>query len=490
MFFKSPEYQVRAGAALAGSIVVMLAMILAYQLTHKKSASLVAGLVFAFSPWLIQFSRMAFETIFMLMVLMLSLSVFLKWLSTKNKWWLYFSGILLGLNVYTYRPMSLFAPLLVVVLIIFFFKELLKMGVLRVLIWLLMIAIIIVPFLYVTTIVSADQPRINQISIFSNPDLPIMVQRNREVDSSDYSNPQIGKKATVTSFFFHSKALSYLSALAGNYYKTFSTQFLFISGDPNGRHSPKNTGELLFVDAIGLIAGLAVVARNLKDKRYLLLLALLLLAPIPSDLTVDGADHASRLMILAGPLLIIVSLGYTEIVYWIAKERKHWFVLPLLIGIWLLAVIFYLHQYFIHYPIESARDYGYGYKQAIEKINGLKNDYKEIRLTEKNDPPMLYYLFWSKIPPGHSPLDLVRPQFWKSGACSKEVIDKFSPNTVYMLTHTDLYLDFRNGKDKVPTGIRLLDIIKYPDNEVAYYLITRDTKNGTPVLADKVSACK
>lgn len=39
-------------------------------------------------------------------------------------------------------------------------------------------------------------------------------------------------------------------------------------------------------------------------------------------------------------------------------------------------------------------------------------------------------------------------------------------------------MDFRSpDKDKVPQGLKVIDVIKYPNNEVAFYLITKNTKN-------------
>lgn len=505
LLFKSPEYQVRAGAAFAGAIGVFLAMILAYQLSGNRLASLITGLVFTFSPWQIQFSRIAFEAIFMQLVFFASISTFLFWRVFKKPWLFFLSAILLGLNVYTYRTMSLFAPLTVLLLIAVYFKEIIQEGWVKVSIWLFLIGVMVLPFLYATTITSADQPRINQISIFSNPMTPILVQRHREVDSNDYVNPQIGKRPVVTSYFFHNKLVSYITAFGANYYKNFSTEFLFLNGDPNRRQSSDKIGELLFIDFIGLAAGLVLIGKNLKDKKYQLLLALLFLAPIPSDLTIDGAAHASRLMIMAGPLLIIVGLGYTNIVIWLSKRKKYWLGIPLLFSIWLLAIIFYFDQYFVHYPIESSRQFGYGYKEAINKILEAKNQYKEVRLTSNNDPPMLYFLFWSNTPPkavqdygvefgettikGKS-LDFVKPYDFGDRLCESKEIEKLDPQTIYLATYGNLPLDLRNDKNKAPTGIKLIDVIKYPDNEVAYYLITRETKNGVSVIPNKTNECK
>lgn len=537
LFFQSPDYQTRAGAALAGTISVVLAMVLIKQLTISNVAIVITGLVFAFSTWQIQFSRMAFETIFMQMVFLAAIICFLYWQKVQRVWLFFLSAFLLGLTVYTYRPMSLFAPITVLVILALFYRDFIKQGVTRVLLWLSIIGVMIIPFLYATTLGSADQPRINQISIFSDKKIPIFVQRNRELDSNDFANPEIGKRAVPSSFIFHNKVLSYLTAFGRNYVKSFSGEFLFLTGDPNVRHSPKNTGVLLFVDIIGLIAGLAVVGKNIKDKRYQLLLALLLLSPIPSDLTMDGGTHASRLMLLGTCLLFVIGLGYTHVVEWlytryrlffchsriytepcvsaggnpclparqVYKSLISLFALIILVSTWLLSVTFYLHHYFIHFPVDSSREFGYGYRQAIEKINQIGDQYQAIRLTENHDPPMPYYLFWANVPPkevqnygvefGESiiknqPLDEIKPIYFNDRLCLVEEIIKLHSNTLYLVTFGNLPMDFRNNKDTVPTGIKLIDIIQYPDNEVAYYLLTRDTKDGVEIQPDKASYCK
>ena len=506
LFFKSPEYQVRAGAAMAGVVVVILSMLLAYQLTKKKTATIITGLVFAFSPWQIQFSRIGFEAIFMLMVFLASISTFLYWQSSKKLWAFYLSAILLGLNVYTYRTMSLFGPLTIILVIIIYFKDIWKQGAVMVGIWLTILTVMILPFLYVTTVGSADQTRIDQISVFSDPKVPIKVIRNREIDSNDFGNPEIGKKAVWWSKLFHNKGVSYMTAFGENYFRNFSTDFLFLSGDPNNRHSPSNTGVLLISDVVGLMIGLSFVVKNIKDKKFQLLLGLLFLSPIPSDLTMDGANHASRLMTMAGPLLLIVGLGYSVLVLWLTRNKKYRWGISLLVMGWLIGVIFYLQNYFIHYPIESARQFGYGYKQAVEKITSLRKDYPQVRLTSLNDPPLLYYLYWSQTSPKQvqaygsnfdeqtirkMPLDNVKPISWGAKVCTLDEITKLDPKTIYMVAYVNLPMDFRSAdKDKVPTGIKLIDVIKYLDNEVAYYLITRDTKSGVPVMPSRLDACK
>lgn len=68
MILDTPALQVRATNALVGAVVVGLAMVLIWIWTKNRKAMVITGIVFALSPWLIQFSRIAFEAIFVLLL--------------------------------------------------------------------------------------------------------------------------------------------------------------------------------------------------------------------------------------------------------------------------------------------------------------------------------------------------------------------------------------------------------------------------------------
>lgn len=506
LLFSSPEYQVRATTAFVGALVVLLASIISFQLTGSRLAMVITSLVFAFSPWQVHFSRLAFEAEYLLLFLLTFTTALYQWQKTNSERYFYLSALALGLSVYTYRTASLIAPVLLVTTPLYFFKQFAKMGAKKVSLWFILGLILVLPFLYATTIGSKDQTRISQISIFSDSMTPIEVQRSRELVSGNFQNSTLGQSATLWSKVFHNKVLSYLEKFKSNTFNNFSPNFLFLNGDPNGRHSAKNTGELLFLDVIALIAGVYLFFVHLKDQRYSYLVFLLFLGAVPANLTMDGANHASRLISFSGPLLIIVSLGYYAIVTFITRQKKAKLLLIPLIFTWVFTVLQFCSNYFLQFPIVNSREFGYGFKEAVSKITLLEKDYQHIVLTESNDPPILYYLYWANIPPkdiqqygtefGHKVtkgtyLDKVRPYKFEVALCNPESIDQLRSDTLYLVSFQNLPLDFRSpDKDRIPNGIKLLDVIRYPDNEVAFYLITRDTLNGKVIPSSKTQKCK
>ncbi len=504
--FKTPELQIRAGTAIVGIFVVGLSMVISWQLTASYLASLVTGLVFAFSPWMIHFSRMAFEAEYSLLFIFLFLALFFQWRKNKKSTMLYFSALILGLSVYTYRTMSFLAPVLLAVTFLFYYKDFFALGLKKCFLWLGICFFVMAPFLYATTIGSKDETRISQISIFSDPTIVIDIQRSREMVSGNFQNPSLGQKPSFRSKVFHNKLVSILEKFRNNTFNNFSPDFLFLSGDQNGRHSAKNTGEMLFVDSLGLLAGIYYLLKKRKEKNYLFLFFLLFLGAVPSNLTVDGANHASRLISFAGPLLLITSLGYFSLLNSLISLKYGKYLVLILVAIWIFSVAEYTNKYFYHFPIKNAREFGYGFKQAVLKINQLKDNYRNISLTDTNDPPIPYYLYWSNTSIKDLqqygsdfspetikklPLDKVKPQSFKIAFCDTKGIVQLRPDTIYLVSDKNLPLDFRAiDKDPVPQGVKLLDTIKYPDNEVAFYLITRDSKDGKAIEPLATEKCK
>jgi hypothetical protein len=327
-------------------------------------------------------------------------------------------------------------------------------------------------------------PRINQLAIISDPKVPIWVMRNREVDSGDLVDSRVGKQASLSSFFFHSKPLSWLDAFVNNYLTSFSWEFLFLHGDRNPRHNVGQMGHLLVIEVVGLMWGLAFVVKRVKKRAYQWLLLWLLTAPIPAALTLDGATHASRLLLVSAPLLIIVGLGWWNL-WQMLKDGvfRKWLLLGLGGG-WALLLVFYLHRYYVHYPIEAARYFGYGFKQAVLRIDEIESEYERVVMADSYDPPMIYYLFWSNTPPAE--LQRYGSQFsadviqglhldkYKVAdlkfKLDEPIDEQLEEGTLYLITNDQL--DMKGGK-YVPDGVELIEVINFPDNTPAFYLISR-----------------
>ena len=497
VIFQTPEFQVRMTTALVGVLVVGLAMLLIWMWTKNKVVVILTGLVFTMNPWLIQFSRIAFEAIYVLFFYLLFLVCFFNWLKQKKLRDYYLSIILLSLGVYVYRIMSLYVPLTFLIVGVIYFKEIWKVGIKHLLGGVILAGAIVLPFMYATTIGSADQTRIEQVSVFSDPLVPIFVIRGREDDSGDYTGEKIGSRPVWFSYIFHNKVVGWMISLKNNYMKSISTEFLFAFGDENLRQGMGKTGALLWIDIIGLGAGLFWLIKHLKEKKYQFLAAWLVTSPLPADLTFDGATHASRLIIMAIPLLLVIGIGWWRILKMMVNWKFGLVWISILGVAYIWVFIFVFHHYLIHFPLEASRWHGYGYKEAILKIDEVDDQYDKVLMTNSNDPFILPYLFWAKVSPAEvqtygieygvetvkgQRLDKYKMMSWSKVTegykLPHEMGKALKPGVLYMISQQDAKGDFRPTKGDVPAGVKIIDYVPYPDNsEVAYYLITKKSEN-------------
>lgn len=492
LIFSSEELQVRMGSVIVGTLNVLLIFLLIKNWTKSFGKAFYTSLVFAVNPWQIQFSRFNHEANSILLFLLLTLIFFNLSIQKINLKYLILSVIFLGFSMYTYRSMSLFAPIVLFTLFIIFRKKLLLYGVKKLGLCLLVFLFITIPFLYQTTFAAKDKPRIAQISIFSDQKYAVQVQRDRELDSNDVQDFEFGKKPVIESFAFHNKAVSAISEFTKNYFSTFSVDFLFINGDKNKRHSVEGHGMLFYTDLIAIGFGLYQLFKLRKDGFNRLILALFFLSPVPSALTQDGAMHGARLFIFSLPLLIIIGTGYFRIIEFIRRFKFKWLLASPIFLIWLVLVTFYLHQYFVHSLYTSARWHSFGYKESLNRLKAENRTNDLVFLTASKDPPVIFYLFWMHVPPGevrfygsnfspgnakNLPLDRLKAAELPYNDIPA-LIKSLDRNAVYLVSQKELPLDLRHKKP--PEGINLIQTITYPDKEVAFYLIGKSPEEPNP----------
>ena len=110
-----------------------------------------------------------------------------------------------------------------------------------------------------------------------------------------------------------------------------------------------------------------------------------------------------------------------------------------------------------HYANEYSGEWQYGYKQAIEKIQSLKNKYNTVVLSENIGRPYMYVLFYEKVDPTSVRQNIEgafdAEGFYNVTGLGKYTfargVESFEKDTLYVLTPRE-----------VPIGARVLDSIK------------------------------
>ena len=144
--------------------------------------------------------------------------------------------------------------------------------------------------------------------------------------------------------------------------------------------------------------------------------AWLMIGIIPAA-TARETPHALRIETTLPIFQIIIAYGVIVLLsrVWEYKLRKNFKLLIVILNFALLTLnfIYYLHGYYVHYPIEYSGEWQYGYREAIEYAESVKNDYNKIVFTKALGRPYIYLLFYGKY----------KPEFFrKSAKIEREVL--------------------------------------------------------------------
>lgn len=335
--------------------------------------------------------------------------------------------------------------------------------------------------------------RFSEIAVWTDPQLESSIDQQRQDSSIAYSKiEKPGVNARLLDKLSYNKAAFILDKISRNYLQSISPDFLFVSGDPNQRHSPRLAGEFYRIEFITVIFGLIWLLSTKKaDKNRMFILAWLILAPIPAALTREGGTHASRLFLFFPVLSLISASGLVYLASIKGKLAKVFTCL--IVGFWIFGVIFHLNYYFGSYKIEAAKFFQYGFSEAADQAISHKNGYKYVIIDDRKDSALMNYLFRASFNPADfqskraeakigpfqaDKLDnvyLMRPgrRDWY------KVFEENLINEDYLLIASADQLE-EQTVEKLPARIgedqKVLNIIYYQNGDPAFYVIEHKSK--------------
>lgn len=362
-----------------------------------NSLSLFAGAVMTFSPWHIHFSRTGFESGMALTFVIWGSYFYLKFINYKQKnqlfsftlrsfsevGWLLASIFLFVLSIYTYHSAKIVAPLIGVVLFLFYFKQLktkikpLGVGVVAGL-------AMLYPFIK-DSLFGSGAERLSQASFIEEGMTTI----------------QIG------------------SQLIYQYLAHFRWTYLVMGETTSLRHGDGVWGVLfvttLFLIIIALMIG---IIKKKTDRAWWLGFTWVLIGTIPASIGTD-VPHANRAFLALPGFIILATWGFDQLIQLIeslkinkeikgSHDEKDLVVKAVIGSIVLvhLALSFsYLNHYFTVFAKQSAQDFKDGYLEAFsiardyEKgLNG-KPQVDQIVFTNDYGQAYIYALFVRKTDP-------------------------------------------------------------------------------------------
>ncbi|MBI2268192.1 MAG: glycosyltransferase family 39 protein [Candidatus Blackburnbacteria bacterium] len=487
---------VRLPAVIFGILGVWLFYLLVKLITGNWRLAILASFLLTVSPWHIQYSRAGFEVTQMLALYIAGIYFLLRGL--KDGRWLSLSAISLGFTPWAYSTAKLFLPLTVLMIMIIWGRDLLRIKRKYVVRALLAFAIVVTPIFY-STVFGGGTARFNYISVFTDPTTVPEIGFARLRDAK-MRNPEvgIGIQPTIVDRALHNKFIWWGDVLLRNYFQPYSTQFLFINGDLNPRHSPSGIGQLYKYEAPFLLLGVAFFLTRPFDKKVKLFFAFWLLAsPIPAALTRDGGMHATRLFFWVAPLLFLVALGiYYSFELFKGLGRKI-FILAT-VGVFVISFLFYQHKFWVHYPWDSERWWHAGYEDAIKTAVAESGKYDRVIISMSSEPAYIFFLGWSQFDPNifHQnyqergkgkwlPLEtlpgfgqiskLEKYYFGSAGVDLYSLAQVLPDSSLYLATAKDVNVNLILEPERLPKDLKLIKSSPFPSGEPAYYLLTKNT---------------
>jgi 4-amino-4-deoxy-L-arabinose transferase-like glycosyltransferase len=343
--FGKNDFAVRLPSALFGVLTVLLLYLTVRRLFHKESIAFLSAFLLAITPWHLQLSRANFEANIALFFYLLGGFLFLEFLRIKNKWLVAGSFLSLLLTVYIYNTYRLVAPLTLIACSFIIYKSFPKIRKFL-LTTIVFLFVLFLPMLLFSLTPNGTQ-RFSSTSAFA--DLRHLSPMQQIITSP----------AVVIE--------NYLSSLTGRY--------LFATGDGNGRHSVIGIGNIFRWELIFFLAGCFFLFKKRKEFSSKVVFFIFLLAPLTSAFTSPN-PHGLRSFLIVLPLTVITAYGL--VMLW---EKKSLVKYLLFAGIFLFALyefLFYLHMYYVHYPIRTAPDWGGAYKEMIIEITKEQHNYSRV----------------------------------------------------------------------------------------------------------------
>ena len=388
-FFGLSDFSMRIAPAILGTITPVLFFFLSKLLFPKQViTAYIAAIIATLAPWNIAASRAQMVTIEVIFLYLSALILFLTSIS-KNIKLLPLSFILLGSTIYAYHIALIYLPIIFVILAFVYRRQLLNHKVALFISLGALVTIILPALIFYQD--PDTRNRLNTISIFI-PDvtLPTSIA---EIEFDQKNNIPFSN-------LVHNRRLVYASSMLDNYFDYFNLDNLFASSRNIRYFYINNVGLFYLIELPFVFYGLYIMTKRRSPSDFLIL-ALLLIAPIPASISL-GSSFYHRAPIIFIALQLISALGITAFLTKVSSKK----IITALFFIYIGSVYFFLHQYFIHNPQEftSERDNGAWYstmKSVIPLVNERYEKYDRIIFTWSSQRlmPHVYFLFYNQIHP-------------------------------------------------------------------------------------------
>ncbi len=453
------EFSVRLPSALFGVLTVVCTYFLTKELFMKKEKlTLLCTFFLAISPWHLQFSRVAFESNIAVFFVVAGLACFFKGLNKSI--WLVASSILLAISFYAYH-----SPRLVVPLIMFgyavYYRHILWEKRIAVFMAIVLASILLIPF--VREVFGEGRARLASVTVLTPQGT--LDESIKLLETDIKYNDSWGK-------LLHNRRIIYFFEVAKGYLNHFNLDFLFLTGDAPDRHHARDMGMLYIWEAPFILVGILFLLKSKHRERFPVIWWYLI-APTASAIT-TGTPHAVRALLYLPTYQIFTALGMLATYSYLKSfmyQRIGNFIKVSVFVVIMINAIFYLDSYYTHTPIESAKDWLYGYKEAVMEIRKYEESVSKIIFTYAYDQPHVFVLFYDQIDPTYYQKQVEGVTVMRA----ERSFGKFEFRRIDLVKDSQLSnVLFVGTPNEIPEGeAGIVKNILFPDGSVAFRIVKR-----------------
>lgn len=358
------EFSVRFPAAFFGSISVFAMYFLTSIFIKDKRISLFSAFLLSISPWHIVLSRASGEAVVALFFVMVGFSFLIKSLQNNKKLFVFIGSIFLVASFLFYHTPRIFAPMLIVSIIMFSSLLQKRNAVYKFNLIFAFIFVSVIAFMLVF-VVPGGTGRFNQVNIFNFPQTKLIMNEQIREDG-------VAENSILMTRFFHNKLINYPLTFLDNYFDYFSADFLFINGGLPNWYSVPKMGLIYLIELPFIIIGgiLLLIQKNMISKIPLIWF---FLAPLIAAITVDDIPNINRSIVMLPAIELFAAYGIYRFFQYIPYKFRltFFFVIAVFFN---YSIGYFIHQYFFHAPIHKN---WYRNEGAGEVIKTIKNSYKD-----------------------------------------------------------------------------------------------------------------
>lgn len=386
LFPNNPVLAIKLMSVITGTILVITLGLISFQITKNKNCLILTMLIATFNPWIFQFSRMTFDSLFSVTLYSVGILFLLAFKKLKKIWAIL--PFFLGFFQYQgHKPLLI--PLIVSV--IFFqlisqkenkhslnqkFKKIFPSFVL-----LFFSLTLTLTYLYrLPSLNSASREA--EFSIFSDPQISSRVNYQRRLS---FPNP-------LTKIIYNKYTVGLKDAF-GRYLKSYNPSILFFKGDETvDTYSVTNFGFFHYIDLLLIILIFLFFNTHKQIKKFIFLPFFIILSGgLTNAIKTNGFWTTFRGSFIVVGLVLLFGIYFGIFINNISKHKRIFLLLIYLIGIFP-----FFYNYFYHYPILIGKNNAL-YDRILANYIYRQNSKKHLIITEVPEVTFDTIAFYNKL---------------------------------------------------------------------------------------------